>query len=121
MSANDSIPNSHEVEYFKRRYATAVGRSLSEADSAEVRREHQFFLERLRFNITGVPSTDGLFNFTVQVSDSYSPPNTAQQTYQVRISDQMNMTGPSSVWLLYNQAYTATGPLLVDTHPTPGP
>jgi Putative Ig domain len=63
------------------------------------------------FNVSGVPNTDGLFNFTVQVSDSYSPPNTSQQTFQVRISDQMNMTGPYSVYLLYNQAYTATWPI----------
>jgi hypothetical protein len=63
------------------------------------------------FNLTGVPNTDGLFGFTVQISDSYSPPNTAQQTYQVRISDQMNMTGPYSAYLLYNQPYTATWPI----------
>lgn len=63
------------------------------------------------FNLSGVPNTDGLFSFTVQVSDSYTPPNTAQQTYQVRISDQMNMTGPYSVYLLYNQPYSATWPI----------
>ena len=64
------------------------------------------------FNLSGVPNTAGVFNFTVQVADSYSPPNTAQQTYQVRISDPMSMSGPSTVSLLYNQPYTTTFPIV---------
>jgi large repetitive protein len=60
------------------------------------------------YNLTGVPTKDGLFGFTVQLSDSYEVPNTVRQAYQVRISDQMNMTGPSYSQILYNQNYNAT-------------
>jgi hypothetical protein len=62
------------------------------------------------FNLTGVPTTDGLFKFTVQVSDSYETPNTAKQDFQIRISDQMALSGPTQVTILYNQSYSATFP-----------
>jgi hypothetical protein len=62
------------------------------------------------FNVTGVPTTDGLFKFTVQVLDSYETPNTAKQDLQIRISDQMTLSGPTQVTILYNQSYSATFP-----------
>lgn len=62
------------------------------------------------FNVTGVPNTDGLYQFTIQVSDSYETPNTAQKSFQVRISDPLTITGPSSAQILYNQSYTTTFP-----------
>ncbi len=63
------------------------------------------------YNLTGVPTKDGLFGFTVQVSDSYEIPNTVKQAYQVRISDQMSMTGPSLDQILYNQNYSKSFPV----------
>src|SRR5580704_4234928 len=63
------------------------------------------------FAVTGVPSTDGLFKFTVQLTDSYETPNTAKQDFQIRISDQMTLSGPGSVNILYNQSYSATFPV----------
>lgn len=66
---------------------------------------------RSLLDVSGIANTDGLFAFTVQISDSYSPPNTVQQSYQVRISDQMKLTGPNSASILYNQPYTATFPV----------
>jgi hypothetical protein len=63
------------------------------------------------FNVTGVPTKDGLFSFTLQVSDSYETPNTTEEGYQVRISDPMNMTGPPMAQILYNQNYSASFPV----------
>lgn len=60
------------------------------------------------FNISGVPTTDGLFKFTVQISDSYETPNTAKQDFQIRISDPMTLSGPTLVQILYNQSYSTT-------------
>jgi len=62
-------------------------------------------------DVQGVTTTNGLFNFTLQVSDSYQPANTVRQSFQVRISDQMTMTGPSVAQLLYNQSYTTAFPV----------
>jgi len=63
------------------------------------------------FNVTGVPTKDGLFQFTAKVSDSYETPNTAAQSFQIRISDQMTLSGPTQTQILYNQSYTATFPV----------
>jgi hypothetical protein len=62
------------------------------------------------FNVTGVSTTDGLFKFSVQVTDSYETPNTAKRNFQIRISDQMTLSGPTQVNILYNQSYSATFP-----------
>jgi hypothetical protein len=62
------------------------------------------------FNVTGVPTADGLFSFTVQVTDSYETPNTAKQNFQIRISDQMTLSGPIQADILYNQSYSTTFP-----------
>jgi Putative Ig domain len=81
------------------------------------------------FNVTGVPTTDGLFKFTAQVSDSYETPNTAKQDFQIRISDPMTLTGPTQVIILYNQSYSTTFPATggfppytwsIDRTPPPG-
>jgi len=61
--------------------------------------------------LSGVPTADGLFKFTLRVSDSYEAPNTLTKDYQIRISDQMTMGGPTYVELLYNQSYTTTFPI----------
>ena len=63
------------------------------------------------FNVTGVPTKDGLFQFTAQVSDSYETPNTATQNFQIRISDQMVLSGPTQAQILYNQNYSTTFPV----------
>jgi hypothetical protein len=63
------------------------------------------------FNVTGTPTADGLFNFTAQVSDSYETPNTAQQSFQIRISDQMVLSGPNQAQILYNQTYSTIFPV----------
>jgi putative Ig domain-containing protein len=62
------------------------------------------------FNVTGVSATDGLFKFSVQVTDAYETPNTAKQNFQIRISDQMTLSGPTQVNILYNQSYSAAFP-----------
>ena len=62
------------------------------------------------FNISGVPITDGLFKFTVQIFDSYGTPSTAKQDFQIRICDQMTLSGPTLVQILYNQSYSTTFP-----------
>lgn len=61
-------------------------------------------------NITGVPTKDGTFQFTLKVSDSYEAPNTATQNFQIRISDPIALMGASLVQILYNQSYSTTFP-----------
>ncbi|HMI51153.1 MAG TPA: Ig domain-containing protein [Candidatus Saccharimonadales bacterium] len=63
------------------------------------------------FNLTGVPTADGLFKFKLQVTDSYETPNTFQKDYQIRISDQMTMGGPTYAQVLFNQNYSTTFPI----------
>lgn len=61
-------------------------------------------------SVIGVPTTDGTFQFTLKVSDSYETPNTATQNFQIRVSDPISITGPGSVGILYNQSYSANFP-----------
>jgi len=63
------------------------------------------------FNVSGVPTKDGLFQFTIKVSDSYETPNTVTNNFQIRISDQMVLSGPALAQTLYNQSYTTTFPV----------
>jgi Putative Ig domain len=63
------------------------------------------------FNLAGVPSKDGLFQFTLKATDSYETPNTASKNFQVHISDQMMLSGPNNAEILYNQTYSATFPI----------
>jgi len=63
------------------------------------------------FNVTGVPTKNGTFQFTLKVSDSYETPNTASQNFQIRISDPLAISGPGFVQILYNQSYSATFPV----------
>jgi len=63
------------------------------------------------FNVTGVPTKDGTFQFTLKVSDSYETPNTTTQSFQIRVSDQIAITGPGSVGILYNQGYSTSFPV----------
>ena len=63
------------------------------------------------FDVSGVPTKDGLFQFTAKVSDSYETPNTATQGFQIRISDQMVLSGPTEAQILYNQSYSTTFPV----------
>ncbi len=65
----------------------------------------------LDFNVTGIPSKDGTFPFTLNVSDSYETPNTAKQNFQIRISDPISISGPGLVNILYNQSYSTTFPV----------
>jgi len=60
--------------------------------------------------VTGVSTTDGLFKFTIKISDSYETPNTATQDYQIRITDPLTITGPQFTQILYSQAYSASFP-----------
>lgn len=62
-------------------------------------------------NVTGVPTKDGTFQFTLKVSDSYETPNTAMQNFQIRVSDPISITGPGSVGILYNQSYSTNFPV----------
>ena len=63
------------------------------------------------FNVAGIPTTDGTFQFTLKVSDSYETPNTATQNFQIRVSDPISIAGPGSAGILYNQSYSATFPV----------
>jgi hypothetical protein len=62
------------------------------------------------FSVSGVPTKDGTFQFTLKVSDSYETPNLVTQNFQIRISDPLALSGPSMVQILYNQSYSATFP-----------
>jgi hypothetical protein len=62
------------------------------------------------FNVSGVPTKDGTFQFALKASDSYETPNTATQNFQIRISDALALSGPSIVQILYNQSYSTTFP-----------
>src|SRR5579864_7537181 len=64
----------------------------------------------INVNLAGVPTTDGLYKFTVQVSDSYETPNTVSRDFQIRISDQMALSGPTQAQILYDQSYSTTFP-----------
>lgn len=61
-------------------------------------------------NITGVPNTDGLFPFTLQVTDSYPAPSIVSQNYQIRISEPLTISGPGFSNILYNQSFRGTFP-----------
>ncbi len=63
------------------------------------------------FNVSGVPTTDGLFTFTVRVSDAYETPDTVTNNFQIRISDQMTLSGPIQAQTLYSQSFTTTFPV----------
>lgn len=63
------------------------------------------------FNITGSATKDGTFQFALKVSDSYETPNTATQSFQIRISDPISISGPGSVGILYNQSYSTSFPV----------
>ena len=62
-------------------------------------------------NISGVPTKDGTFQFTLKVSDSYETPNTAIQNFQIRVSDQISISGPGLVGILFNQSYSTSFPV----------
>jgi large repetitive protein len=63
------------------------------------------------FSLTGVPTKDGVFQFKLEVTDSYETQNAAIQSFQVRISDQMVLSGPNLAEILYNQSYSTTFPI----------
>jgi hypothetical protein len=62
------------------------------------------------FNITGSPTKDGSFQFILKVSDSYETPNTATQSFTIRISDPLTLSGPGMAQILYGQNYSTTFP-----------
>jgi hypothetical protein len=62
------------------------------------------------FDVIGMPTKDGLFPFTIQVSDSYETANVIKQNFQVRISEPMTLTGPAQANILYNQSYSTAFP-----------
>jgi Putative Ig domain len=62
-------------------------------------------------SVAGIPTTDGTFQFTLKVSDSYETPNTATQNFQIRVSDPISITGPGSAGILYNQSYSTSFPV----------
>ncbi|HXT24047.1 MAG TPA: putative Ig domain-containing protein [Candidatus Eisenbacteria bacterium] len=64
----------------------------------------------LNFSLTGSPTKDGTFPFNLKVADSYEAPNTATQSFQIRVSDPLAISGPGTVELLYGQSYSATFP-----------
>jgi Putative Ig domain len=61
-------------------------------------------------NLTGSPTKDGTFPFTLKVSDSYETPNTATRSFQIRVSDALQISGPGTKQLLYGQSYSTTFP-----------
>lgn len=61
-------------------------------------------------NLTGSPTKDGTFPFTLKVSDSYETPNTATRSFQIRVSDALQVSGPGAIQLLYGQSYSTTFP-----------
>jgi hypothetical protein len=62
------------------------------------------------FNLTGVPTKDGTFPFALKVSDAYETPNTAARSFQIRVSDALQVSGPGTIQLLYGQSYSTTFP-----------
>jgi hypothetical protein len=62
------------------------------------------------FNLTGVATKDGTFPFSLKVTDSYETPNTATQSFKIRVSDQLAISGPGEIQLLYGQSYSTTFP-----------
>ncbi len=63
------------------------------------------------FGLSGVAQKDGTFPLTLKITDSYEMPNTATKTFQIRVSDQIAITGPGLVQLLFNQSYTGNFPV----------
>lgn len=63
------------------------------------------------FNLSGVATKDGTFPFTLKVTDSYDTPSTATRSFQIRVSDQLALSGPGLVQLLFNQSYSGTFPV----------
>ena len=61
-------------------------------------------------NLTGSPTKDGTFPFTLKVSDSYETPNTATRNFQIRVSDVLQVSGPATIQLLYGKTYSTTFP-----------
>ncbi len=59
-------------------------------------------------SMSGTPTKDGLFQFTMQFSDSYNPPNTIQQAYQIRISDSLVMSAPNLPPVIEGQSFSGT-------------
>jgi len=62
------------------------------------------------FNLSGIATKDGTFAFTLKVTDSYETPSTATQSFQIRVSDQLAISGPGLVQLLFNQSYSGAFP-----------
>jgi large repetitive protein len=58
--------------------------------------------------LSGTPTTDGLFQFTIGFTDSYETPNTVTQDYQIRISDPLVMTVPNLPPVIEGQSFSGT-------------
>jgi large repetitive protein len=58
--------------------------------------------------VGGNTTKNGLFKFTLQVSDSYESPNTATHDFQIRVSDPLVASGPQDAQILYNQSFSAS-------------
>ena len=64
------------------------------------------------FDLNGVATKDGTFPFTLKVTDSYdTTASTATQSFKIRVSDQLAISGPGSVQMLFNQSYSGTFPV----------
>lgn len=63
------------------------------------------------FGLFGAAQKDGTFSFALKITDSYETPNTVTKSFQIRISDQISLTGPSQTQLLFGQSYSATFPV----------
>jgi large repetitive protein len=68
------------------------------------------FLFGTSFNVNGMSTTDGLFLFTLEVSDSYETPNVAKRDFQIRVSEPLSISGPGFTNILYNQSFTGSFP-----------
>jgi len=64
----------------------------------------------IAFNVSGTPTKDGLFQFTIEVSDSYDTPNKVTHDFQVRISDPIVISGSTAAQLLEGQTYSVGFP-----------
>ncbi|HLZ13785.1 MAG TPA: Ig domain-containing protein [Candidatus Acidoferrum sp.] len=69
------------------------------------------FPSQYSFGLSGTAQKDGTFPFTLKITDSYETPNTATKSFQIRVGDQIAITGPGSVQLLFNQSYTGNFPV----------
>jgi hypothetical protein len=59
-------------------------------------------------NAQGTPTKDGLYLLTMKFGDSYEIPNTVVQNFQIRISNLLAITAPTTPPLIEGQSFSGT-------------